>query len=131
MTYHSYTEGAGPWQVWSASHTPRLPRVVQDAQGRGIWHGKDRVTWDDRPECDGSVDTDRLLMWDAEKHDALCRAHFGDAGHYWHDREPRAVEAFLRAYLEQPVTLVAIWQCNNVSSGQPVWTLFYTTEVAA
>ncbi len=42
----------------------------------------------------GTAYSDRILHWDYEKHNRLCKKHFGDDGQYWRDRQPEKVEAF-------------------------------------
>lgn len=84
------------------------------------------VQWRSNNEPTGTVYTDRLFRWDDAKHDALCLNHFGDAGQYWHRREPAKVEAFLREYLNRPaLVLCAITEQCNQASGFPLWRLDY------
>ncbi len=76
-----------------------------------------------------TVYSDRLYMWDSEKHDSLCTKHFGNTGQYWSDRQPKLIEAFLRDYLDKPsLVLTRVEEHCNVSSGYPVWRLDYWAE---
>ena len=76
-------------------------------------------------EPTGSIYTDRLLQWDYAKHNLLCRKHFGNEGQYWHDRDPKKIEAFLCDWTGKKVVLIANIQYVNLSSGYPVWRLDY------
>jgi len=75
-------------------------------------------------ETSGSLYTDRLLMWDHEKHNTLCKKHFGDEGQYWNNRDPKLIEAFLQDWHENPeLSLVYITEFCNASNGYPCWLL--------
>jgi hypothetical protein len=67
--------------------------------------------------------TDRLLQWDYDKHNRLCREVFGNEGQYWHDRSPKDINKFLNKWLGEKVELVSIVQYCNASNGYPTWFL--------
>ena len=70
--------------------------------------------------------SDRLFQWDYEKHDRLCKKHFGNEGQYWNNRSPKSIQAFLRDYTEnQELILVGIMEGCNLSSGYPYWVFMY------
>lgn len=73
----------------------------------------------------GTIYTDRLLQWDYEKHNLLCKKHFGNEGQYWHDREAKKIEAFLCDWTGKKIVLVANIQYVNMSSGYPQWRFDY------
>lgn len=84
------------------------------------------TTWMGTETADGSLYTDRLLGWGFEKHDRLCVKHFGNSSQYWGDREPQAIEAFLRDYLDAPnLVLCEIQEHCNHSNGSTCWWLSY------
>lgn len=79
--------------------------------------------------ADNSLYTDRFLMWDWDKHNRLCKKHFGNDGQMWHDRDHEKIQAFLCDWLERDVVLVANIQYVNLSSGYPLWRLdFHNKE---
>lgn len=74
----------------------------------------------------GTIYTDRLLQWDYDKHNLLCKKHFDNEGQYWDQREPEAIEAFLRDWCDdQGICLTRIVEVCNVSTGYPTWQLTY------
>lgn len=74
--------------------------------------------------------SDRLLQWDYDKHNRLCRKHFGNEGQYWDQRDTSKIEAFLQDWHEEPnLRLVRIIQCCNQSSGYPVWYFSWVIDV--
>lgn len=77
----------------------------------------------------GETDTvysDRLLQWDYEKHNSLCKKYFGNEGQYWSGRDPKTIEKFLQDYLEKPnLVLCKIEQLENQSNGYPYWRFDY------
>lgn len=79
-------------------------------------------------EADDGLYTDRLLMWDYGKHNLLCEKHFGDTAQYWHDRDPKKIQDFLRDWTGKKVVLVVNIQYVNVSNGYPLWFLGYYIE---
>jgi hypothetical protein len=80
------------------------------------------LLFDNGQEATDTIYSDRLYMWDSQKHDQLCEKHFGNKGQYWSNRKPESVEAFLRDYLgEDGLILCRIEQQKNVSTGYPVW----------
>jgi hypothetical protein len=81
----------------------------------------------DEPKvANGTIYSDRLLMWDFDKHDKLCQKHFGNRGQYWNHREPEKVEAFLRDWCEdEELVLVRVSEYCNVSNGFPLWRFDY------
>lgn len=48
--------------------------------------------------------------------------HFGNESDYWNDRKPSKIEAFLRAYFDDPTLILTRVeeQCNQ-ATGYPVW----------
>ncbi len=83
--------------------------------------------------ANSSIYSDRLLQWDWDKHNELCRKHFGDEGQYWNDRDPEKIEAFLQDWCDDPrLKLHYIMQCCNQSSGYPLWCfVFYSNKEEA
>lgn len=82
------------------------------------------VMWRGLPNkgADGSIYSDRLYQWDWEKDNKLCKKHFGDEAQYWDNRDPEAIEAFLRDWCEdEKLKLHYIMQCCNQSTGYPCW----------
>jgi hypothetical protein len=75
-----------------------------------------------------SLYTDRLLRWDYEKHDRLCRKHFGNERQSWDNRDHKKIEAFLSDWVEKKVTLIANIQYVNIGNGYPTWRLDYFYE---
>lgn len=87
------------------------------------------VNWKTDEKANSCIYTDRLLMWDFDKHDRLCQKHFGNEGQYWNDREPKLIEAFLQDWCDNPdIKLVMVMQHCNLSNGYPVWSLHYIQE---
>lgn len=73
-----------------------------------------------------SVYSDRLFQWDPDKYDSLCVKHFGDEGQYFNNREPDAIQEFLREYTgRETLELIAIEEGANVSNGYPYWVFHY------
>ncbi len=81
-----------------------------------------------KEEATSSIYTDRFLQWDWDKHNRLCRKHFGDEAQYWNDRDPKKIEAFLCDWTEKKVTLIANIQYVNISNGYPLWRLDFYYE---
>ena len=68
-----------------------------------------------------SAYTDRMISWDREKWEECCHLLKSNSL-YRGDKKP--VEAFLRAYYEDPkLELVAIIEYCNWSTGSPTWRL--------
>lgn len=86
------------------------------------------VIWKDpNLTATNTVYSDRLHQWDYKKHNDLCEKHFGNQGQYWDRRAPKAIEAFLRDYNDNPtLELVRIVEYCNASNGYPCWRLDYT-----
>ena len=79
-------------------------------------------------EANSTICSDRLLMWDYDKHNKLCQKHFGNEGQYWNQREPKLIEAFLRDWTEdKELKLVFIMEYCNASSGYPCWRFDFKT----
>lgn len=84
-------------------------------------------------EANGTVYTDRLLQWDYDKTRKLIKKHFKDTGidvggDYWDKRPAKAVEGFLREWLEKPeLKVILIMEYCNLSNGYPVWRIDYHT----
>jgi hypothetical protein len=86
-----------------------------------VWVSPDKPT--------DSVYSDRLYTWDPEKHNLLCRKHFGDEGQYWSSRPPEKIQDFLRDYKEMPnLVLCEIQEQCNQATGYPVWYFAYRKE---
>ena len=76
-----------------------------------------------------AVYSDRLLQWDWDKHNRLCKKHFGNEGQYWDNRSEEKIEAFLRDYYENPeLQLVGIMTGCNVSNGYPYWIFMFDCD---
>jgi hypothetical protein len=73
----------------------------------------------------GTIYSDRLLQWDYDKHNRLCRKHFGNEGQLWADRDPKKIEAFLCDWTGKEIVLIANIQYVNISSGFPLWRFDY------
>lgn len=70
----------------------------------------------------GNVYSDRMFQQDPAKFQALSANHFKSSGQSWSQRRPKAVEAFLRDWMDDPaLKLVLIMEGCNVSNGAPVW----------
>lgn len=77
-------------------------------------------------EANGTIYSDRLLQWDHDRHNDLCKKHFGDEGQYWNDRDPKKIEAFLRDWCDnQELKLIFIMEYCNAASGYPCWRFDY------
>lgn len=73
-------------------------------------------------EANDTIYSDRLLMWDFNKHDELCKKHFDNTSQYWSQRDHGSVEAFLRDWTDnQDLKLILIMEYCNVSNGYPCW----------
>lgn len=82
--------------------------------------------WKGPGKPNGSVYSDRLMQWDFEKHDELCKKHFGNTGQYWNGRDPKKIEEFLRDYLGYPtLVLCEIVEGCNESNGYPWWCFLF------
>ena len=80
-------------------------------------------------EANGTIYSDRLLMWDYNKHNRLCEEHFGDQGQYWNQRDPKKIEAFLRDWTgDDNLKLIFVMEYCNVSNGYPCWRFDYHSE---
>lgn len=89
------------------------------------------VTWRSgaNNEAESTIYSDRLLEFDRQKHNDLCRKHFGDEKQYWDDRSPLKIEAFLRDWTDnQKLRLILIMEYCNQSSGYPCWRFDYATK---
>ena len=81
-------------------------------------------------KANGSIYTDRLLMWDFDKHDKLCQKHFGNERQGWRDRSPKLIEKFLRDWGEDPkLVLTRIVEYCNLSTGYPTWRLDFYSDL--
>lgn len=118
-------------KVWNATYVDMDGNPVERTPIDHPYTYDSFVVWrnGDKKEATGGVYTDRLLQWDWDKHNALCRKHFGDEGQYWSDRDPELIEAFLRDWTENPnLRLIYVLQCCNQSSGFPLWYLAYAEK---
>lgn len=89
----------------------------------------DPITLWKRPEseCNGTVYTDRLLSWDAEKYRELCQKHLPDVR--WDNAHFTAIQSFLRDWFgEQKLFLVAVIEYCNQATGYPTWRLDYWSQ---
>jgi len=97
-----------------------------------LWYNEEvRTLQDDNGQMRNvsTVYTDRLLQWDWDKHNRLCRKHFGDEGQLWHQRDPKKIEEFLCDWHDKKIVLIANIQYVNISNGYPLWRLdFYEAE---
>lgn len=75
---------------------------------------------------DRTIYTDRLYQWDHEKHDRLCKKHFGDTGQVWRYRDPEAIEAFLCDWLDKEVEIVTIEPQIHQARGYKLCRIDYT-----
>lgn len=73
------------------------------------------------------VYSDRMLQWDREKYgDAFHKVWPGKSGsQMFHNRKPEDINQFLNLYFEKKVTLTAVLQGCNVSTGYPYWIFAY------
>lgn len=88
------------------------------------------VQWRGGPNsaANGTIYSDRLLQWDYDKHNLLCKKHFGNRGQWWNQREPEKIEAFLRDWCDEPnLKLILVMEYCNQSSGYPCWRFDYHT----
>lgn len=77
-------------------------------------------------EANGTIYSDRLLQWDYEKHNKLCKKHFGDEGQYWDKRDPKLIEEFLRDWTGKPnLRIIFIMEYCNQATGYPCWRFDY------
>ncbi len=74
-----------------------------------------------KKEATDTIYSDRLLQWDYEKHNRLCKKHFGNDGQMWHERDSKKIAAFLSDWTNKDIVLIANIQYVNMSSGFPVW----------
>lgn len=82
------------------------------------------VLWRGLPqeEMNHTLYSDRIKRQYHERWDELSKKHFGNAGDYFDNRTPIAIEAFLRELLDKPnYQLGLIMEYCNVSNGYPVW----------
>ena len=80
---------------------------------------------DAKQPAKGTCYTDRFYQQNIQRHNELCKKHFGNEGQHWNDREPEKIQAFLCDWIGKEVTLIANIQYCNVRSGYPVWRLDY------
>lgn len=74
---------------------------------------------------DAAVYSDRLWQWDTAKYKECYQDVFGSEGQKFSGRNPSGIEKFLSLYFGKNVTLTAILQGCNVSSGFPYWVFYY------
>jgi hypothetical protein len=122
VMYHEFYPYAGKKSKWDYpySYDPFM-----------VWYNDEVKTLqdDDGQLRDVStIYTDRLLQWDWDKHNELCRKHFGDEGQLWNDRDPKKIQAFLCDWTDKKIVLIANVQYVNVSNGYPVWRLDFYYE---
>lgn len=90
-----------------------------------VWERND---FKDSPKIRG-ICSDRLFQQDSKKYDLLSKKHFGNVGHYFYDRSPEAIEAFLQEYCDdKTIKLQQVKDWCNVSSGYPGWTFIISSE---
>lgn len=88
------------------------------------------VLWRGGPNklIDHCVYTDRIFQWDWDKAERLVKKHM--PGKRWSNAGHEAIEAFLRAYQDDPgLQLIVVMEWCNQATGYPVWSLHYKTGV--
>lgn len=100
-------------------------RII-DEKGMEYSHCYAPCLFDNGQNPTSTVYSDRLLQWDYDKHNELCRKHFGNEGQYWKNRQPEKIEAFLRDWMnDQSVVLCRIEEHTNQSNGYLLWRFDY------
>jgi len=74
-----------------------------------------------KAKASGTIYADRMLHQDWDRHNELCRKHFGNEGQMWNNRPADKIQAFLSDWVGRPVILIANIQYCNVSNGYPHW----------
>lgn len=78
--------------------------------------------FDNGKKPNDTIYSDRLLQWDHNKHDRLCKKHFGNTSQYWNNRKPKKIEAFLRDWAnDESIVLCRVTEYLNHSNGYPLW----------
>jgi hypothetical protein len=82
-----------------------------------VWRGGENG------EANSTIYSDLLRRWDKNGVlDTLLKKHFGNTGDYWDNREPGAIEAFLKDYLgKNNLRLIFVMEYCNMSNGYPLW----------
>lgn len=120
----TYCDGGTPSKFWNPNHGK-----FRSKHSHPYSYDPILIWGDEHAESSGSVYTDRLLQWDFDKHDELCKKHFGNKGQYWNDRDPKLIEAFMRDWTDnQNLTLVFVTEFCNQSNGYPCWLLGYKED---
>lgn len=110
--------------------------IVIDANGNQVGRSKlthpynydPIVQWRGGTKANNTVYSDRLLQWNYNKHNELCRKHFGDVAQLWDSKErtPEKIQDFLREYLDKPdLVLCVVTEYCNQSTGFPYWRFDY------
>lgn len=117
--HNGYYRTYGGYRDWAGNYIKKTP----DTHGYSY---DPYVVYKNKQEYEHSVYSDRLFQWDSQKHDSLCKKHFGNQSSYWNNRSNDKIEAFLRDYFDKPnIKLVGVMQGCNVSSGYPYWIFMY------
>ncbi|TXG76186.1 hypothetical protein E6Q11_05135 [Candidatus Dojkabacteria bacterium] len=76
-----------------------------------------------------TVYSDRLIQWDYERYNEMCKRHFGNHAQAFYDRAPEKIQAFLRDYMNnQNVVLCRVEELENKSTGYPYWRFDYCMD---
>lgn len=73
----------------------------------------------------GSLDSDRLMMWDHEKYNRCCREVWNNEGQAFYDRSANDISHFLSLYLGYKVIVHLVQECCNAATGVPIWHFEY------
>lgn len=107
------------WEGTPVGRTPDEYRYSYDAY----------VVSKKKDDYQHSVYSDRLRQWDWDKHNELCKKHFGNEGQYWDGRSDEKIEAFLRDYYgKEELQLVGIMTGCNASNGYPYWVFMFDCD---
>lgn len=76
-------------------------------------------------ETDDVCYSDRLMQWDMDKFNSICKGIWGNTGQYFDNRRPTDIETFLCDYFGREVILTAILKGCNYGNGYPYWVFAY------
>lgn len=118
-------------------------QINTDAYGNAVERSKHEHPYSYSPHVQWQAD-DKTLAWAKLANDKLCytdtdkimtswtrcnslmRKHFGNEGQYWTDRDPKAIEAFMRDWTECPdIVLLKVTDYCNASNGYPYWEMMW------
>jgi len=115
-------EYISPYRDWDGNAVERTPNEYRYSYDAYVQYKKE----DKYEHC---VYSDRLLQWDYEKHNKLCKNHFDNEGQYWDNRSIENIEAFLRDYYDkQDLELIGKMEGCNVSNGYPYWIFMFNCK---